>query len=154
MILGWPWPTLCNAFIWDKSWNVHICITVSDLYTIFVLSWVEYEKSFITSRPDSYVTSIISCLMYLCFDRMNVELCFYKYFVINRFMHDAHMYFSVSWIQIMHVHVLTPGRLCTRYEPQHDISNNVVCATSKCSDQPVHTRRLIRAFSSRLNIIL
>ena len=24
-------------------------------------------------------------------------------------------------------------------EPRHDISNNVVCATSKGSDQPVHT---------------
>ena len=26
------------------------------------------------------------------------------------------------------------------YEPRHEISNNVVCATSKGSDQPVHTR--------------
>ena len=37
------------------------------------------------------------------------------------------------------------------YEPGHDISNNVVCATSKGSDQPAHTRSLIRAFASRLN---
>ena len=33
------------------------------------------------------------------------------------------------------------------------ISNNVVCATSKGSDQPAHTRSLIRAFASRLNIL-
>ena len=33
------------------------------------------------------------------------------------------------------------------------ISNNVVGATSKCSDQPAHTRSLIRAFASRLGII-
>ena len=39
------------------------------------------------------------------------------------------------------------------YEPQHEISNNVVCATSKCSDQPSHTRSLIRAFPSRLIIL-
>ena len=39
-------------------------------------------------------------------------------------------------------------------EPRHDISNNVVCATSKGSDQPAHTRGLIGAFASRLNIIL
>ena len=32
-------------------------------------------------------------------------------------------------------------------ESQHEISNNVVCATSKASDQIVH----IRAFASRLN---
>ena len=37
-------------------------------------------------------------------------------------------------------------------EPRHEIiSNNVVCATSKASDQPAHTRSLIRAFASRLN---
>ena len=39
------------------------------------------------------------------------------------------------------------------YEPRHEISNNVVCATSKGSDQPAHTHSLIRAFASRLNIL-
>ena len=38
-------------------------------------------------------------------------------------------------------------------ELQHEISNNVVCATSKGSDQSAHTRSLIRAFASRLNIL-
>ena len=37
------------------------------------------------------------------------------------------------------------------FEPVHEISNNVVCATSKASDQPAHTRSLIRAFASHLN---
>ena len=37
------------------------------------------------------------------------------------------------------------------YEPVHAISNNVVCATSKGSDQPAHTRSLFRAFAHRLN---
>ena len=35
----------------------------------------------------------------------------------------------------------------------HEVSNNVVCATSKVSDQPAHTRSLIKAFASRLNIL-
>ena len=35
----------------------------------------------------------------------------------------------------------------------HEISNNVVCATSKCSDQPAHTGSLIKAFTSHLNIL-
>ena len=39
------------------------------------------------------------------------------------------------------------------YGPRHEISNNVVCTTSKASDQPAHTRSLIRAFASRLNIL-
>ena len=34
-----------------------------------------------------------------------------------------------------------------------DIPNNLVCATSKVSDQPAHTRSLIRAIPSRLNIL-
>ena len=38
-------------------------------------------------------------------------------------------------------------------EPWHDISNSVVCATKKASEQPAHTRCLIRAFASRLNIL-
>ena len=39
------------------------------------------------------------------------------------------------------------------YEPGHEISNNVVCATNKVSDQPVHTGSLIRAFASPLKIL-
>ena len=33
-------------------------------------------------------------------------------------------------------------------EPVDEISNNVLCAASKASDQPAHTRSLIRAFAS------
>ena len=40
-----------------------------------------------------------------------------------------------------------------KFEPVHEISNNVVYATSKASDQPAHTRSLIRAFASRLSIL-
>ena len=39
------------------------------------------------------------------------------------------------------------------FGPVHEISNNVVCATSKASDKPAHTRSLIRAFASRLCIL-
>ena len=38
-------------------------------------------------------------------------------------------------------------------ELRHEVSNNVVCATSKGSDQPAQTRSLIRAFASHLNIL-
>ena len=36
-----------------------------------------------------------------------------------------------------------------RFEPVHEISNNVVYASSKASDQPAQMRSLIRAFASR-----
>ena len=40
--------------------------------------------------------------------------------------------------------------MCNYNEPQHEISNNVVCATGKDSDQPAYMRNLIRAFASGL----
>ena len=49
---------------------------------------------------------------------------------------------------------LQKTRLSEKIEPWHEISKNVVCATSKGSDQPAHTRSLIRAFASSLNILL
>ena len=39
-----------------------------------------------------------------------------------------------------------------KIEPRHEISNDVVCATSKASDQPAHTCSLIRTFACRLSI--
>ena len=50
-------------------------------------------------------------------------------------------------------HYIRRAHILNIYEPQHEISNNVVCATSKGSDQPAHTRSLIRAFAGRLNSI-
>ena len=38
-------------------------------------------------------------------------------------------------------------------EPVHEISDNVVCVTSKASDQPAHMHSLIRAFACHLNIL-
>ena len=37
--------------------------------------------------------------------------------------------------------------------PQYEISNNVVCASTKGLDQPAHMSSLIRAFASRLKTI-
>ena len=47
----------------------------------------------------------------------------------------------------------TVDKICIKSEPVHEISNNVVCVTSKASDQPAHTRSLIRGFASRLSIL-
>ena len=53
-----------------------------------------------------------------------------------------------------HTNLSVIPRLKSRFEPrQLEISNNVVCASSKASDQPAHTCSLIRAFASRLNIL-
>ena len=39
------------------------------------------------------------------------------------------------------------------FEQEHEVSNNVLCATSKAPDQPAHTRSLIGAFACRLTIL-
>ena len=54
-----------------------------------------------------------------------------------------------SWRQLMWM----AGKGLIKYEQVHEISNNVVCATSKAPDQPGHTRSLIRAFASRYCIL-
>ena len=46
-----------------------------------------------------------------------------------------------------------PKNVADIIEPRYEISNNVVCATSKASDQPAHMRSLIRVFANGLNIL-
>ena len=48
--------------------------------------------------------------------------------------------------------LITFNIVLLRNEPRHEVSNNVVSETYKAPDQPAHTRSLIRAFASRLNM--
>ena len=41
----------------------------------------------------------------------------------------------------------------SKNDPRYEISNNVICATIKASDQTAQMRSLIEAFASRLNIL-
>ena len=56
---------------------------------------------------------------------------------------------------MLQIHVLQKGGFKKKlYKPRHEISNNVVCATSIASEKPANTRSLIGAFASRMNIKL
>ena len=55
------------------------------------------------------------------------------------------IFLSQFWDQML---ILWPP-----YQSRNEISNNVLCATCKASDQPAHMRSLIRASASRLNIL-
>ena len=70
-------------------------------------------------------------------------------------MHIFHVLYGGTHGRITdRVNVFTSENIVNdKIEPVHEISNNVVCATSKASDQPAHTRSLIRAFASRLSIL-
>ena len=59
-------------------------------------------------------------------------------------------YYLILFIVLPHSWVPPPQKLS---EPWPEISNNVVCATSKASDQPAHMPSLIRAFASHFNIL-
>ena len=59
----------------------------------------------------------------------------------------------IASAQKPHINIRALAYPAGLYEPRHEISNNAVCATSKAYDQPAHTRSLIRAFASGLNIL-
>ena len=67
--------------------------------------------------------------------------CFHKKSLNTFFFSD----FCNVWSRLMNIN--------NHIEPVHEISNNVVCATSKASDQPAHMRSLNRAFASGLSIL-
>ena len=62
------------------------------------------------------------------------------------------LFLALPLVCLQFMIVIFPEHTHLPFEPPHEISNNVVCATSKASDQPAHTRSLIRAFAGRLNI--
>ena len=61
-------------------------------------------------------------------------------------------HYSLNLYYTVHVNLFSKAKWL-QYEPWHEISNNMVCATSEGSDQPAHKRSLIRAFASRTNIL-
>ena len=80
----------------------------------------------------------------------SIYIVIYRY-TFYRIQSSNDLYESVSLLIIP---------ICKEYsirmkiiESVHEISKNVVCATSKASDQPANTRSLIRAFASRLGIL-
>ena len=75
--------------------------------------------------------------------------------IFNNTLSDTYNFlFPYPWSCVAPIDMVTISRLAPEiYKPQHKISNNVVCATSKASDQPVHTRSLIRVLASRLDIL-
>ena len=70
---------------------------------------------------------------------------------------DFSSQFKLKWNHINCIYIFSMFNNLWRmqmgpYEPQNEISNNVVCTISKGSDQPAHMCILIRAFASRLKI--
>ena len=65
-----------------------------------------------------------------------------------------HSFYPLAEISLFHISDIHHFHAKNKINvPRNEISNNVVCATSKISDQHAHTCSLIRAFASRLNIL-
>ena len=62
-------------------------------------------------------------------------------------------YLACQYFKILEEQYAANIQTKTKIEPVHEISNNVVCATSNASDQPAHMSSLIRAIASPLSIL-
>ena len=116
------------------------------------------QKPPINAHTEVHVSSIACGLS----SSLSIYLLLYFVYVIKGSVDSAHMRRpnrAFGARQCIKYNILMCSNMAIYFrqiitnEPQHEISNNVVCATSKGSDQPAHMRSLIRVFASRLNIL-
>ena len=115
--------------------HVDLCIILYIL-TLQFKSGVSYWSIFANKQWTVYLLVYLSCV-----DPDEMP----GFVAIHLDLHGCVLNLTVSFLQ--------GTRPKSYYEPLHEISNNVLCATSKGSDQPAHTHSLIRAFARRLNIL-
>ena len=73
---------------------------------------------------------------------------------VSRSIHfGLYVWICIKMVDLCNGETILASILSFINKPWHGISNNVVFATSKASDQPAHTRSLIRTFASRLSIL-
>ena len=86
--------------------------------------------------------------------KLEISVCVSDFFKPQKTNHLENQFKTeMSLSNMIRMEISIRLKWVKRYEPQHVISNTVVCATSKGSDQPAHTRSLIRAFARRLNTL-
>ena len=95
------------------------------------------------------VLVVFDVLIFSCFFFLSKCICGSWCLGLSHFLDKS---FYICFYSVYH-YIMPFASVGLQYEPLHEISNNVVCATSKASDQPAHTRSLIRAFGARLNIL-
>ena len=151
------------------------------VFSYLVLKLMLHYSTYIYPVVFTYKTCQNNFLFYLENWHFYIQVyfgkCMFCYFIdiraLSYYENDVHIVnisngnsiYHVLWYHIKYWHPLKEGQVTldrspeflfkssNLYEPWHGISNNVECATSKASDQSAHTRSLIRAFASRLNIL-
>ena len=139
---------LCCLLLWNI---LRVLKHFVDVHNYFVFVFVRFLL---------YVVYVFAlCSPYLEDNKVSIYLSFYATSFIYLPSTLLFIYRPPISIFTLHNHLCRPRLLSNNtlhfyiIEPRHKISNNVACATSKDSDQPAHTRSLIRAFASRLNIL-
>ena len=119
---------------------------------IAILSFLKSGDAY--SRCGMYVLGKRKCVVhYNSQVSLSLSLSLSLFFFLSLSLHFVPGPFSLLRSGLNHeMHVFKLVEILI-IEPQHEISNNVVCSSSKASDQPAHTRSLIRAFASHLNIL-
>ena len=136
---GQPYPWGPN---WPRQWGITICQR---------LMW----RNLLLWNHKVCVSSMLQCLVVPYINPADLKVIIIMEKMVCTIIHVKtiwnvfHVLLSHRWA------IVTFWATCIvcLFEPWHEISNNVVCATSKASDQPAHMRSLIRAFTSRLNIL-
>ena len=98
-----------------------------------------------------YYGDVVNPFCFLC-KLPNLHIWFWTNILIQYGKHHCALKNAKKWFCEI-LELLTFCAKVTMYELRYEISNNVVCATSKGTDQTAHARSLIRAFASGLNIL-
>ena len=136
-------------------------------FPILVLQgyWVLKESRKLLKPVLGDVIIVALCISPLWTDSIKLSLLFFLYCKFSLFLKEPFFQIIPSWkggctgsLESTFIKYHIVGKhlsllICPLSEPSHEISNNVVCATSKGSDQPAHTRSLLRAIASRLDIL-
>ena len=134
---------LVRETTWSQLWPI-ILLAV---YYFYTFSFCDNGQTilFVKGKQSLYIL-FWNHIDYVTGLGVTYQIC-YKYGLIcsSNFCNDR-IWFKCTWCDLNHW-----GRMEAN-EPGHEISKKVVCATSKVSDQPAHTRSLIWVFDSLLNI--
>ena len=171
MIHGWVRDLSCEPSIL-VSWPTSELRVRLVIFLLTVPRWYFFCGSFLTCICLFHIVLPVSCSLVVTFGErtdllalLSVLLCFCHFPIrcpgsggvldcIDSWSLPSSLLIIFSNMQFAKLETLHINSSSTfSNEPGHEISNNVVYATSKASDQPVHRRSLIRAFVSRLIIL-
>ena len=125
--------------------NLHTLVSV--LWCIVCFQRITFLRTYLNSINSVYISVLYKLINSVDLGIILHQKHFIYVFPICQSTHRKVK--NINFVSLYFLQILTKSII----GHWHKISNNVICATSKGSDQPAHRRRLIRAFTGRLNIL-